>query len=128
MLHSIVIPVYNEAQGIQELFRRVSQVANLLPDSCEIILVNDGSTDGTAELLNAIHRQDPRFKVLHLSRNFGHQIAISAGIHWAKGNTVTVMDADLQDPPEVIPRFLEKWRQGYEVVYGVRTQRNGETF
>jgi glycosyltransferase involved in cell wall biosynthesis len=96
-------------------------------DRCEIILVNDGSKDGTAEQLDALHQRDSRFKVLHFSRNFGHQVAITAGTEYARGETVTVLDADLQDPPELISEFIRKWREGHEVVYGVRRTRAGET-
>jgi len=130
--HSVVIPVFNERDGIEPLFLRVVAVANQIEKefadtSCEIILVNDGSKDGSTERLDALPARDKRFKVLHLSRNFGHQIAITAGIEWASGNTVTVMDADLQDPPEVILDFLRKWNEGFEVVYAVRRKREGET-
>ncbi len=125
--HSIVIPVYNEEAGLEALFTRMTRIINDLGEPCEVILVNDGSKDKTASLLDEIHRRDPRFKVIHFSRNFGHQVAISAGTEWAKGDTVTVMDADLQDPPEVIHDFIAKWKEGYEVVYGVRAKRPGES-
>lgn len=131
-LHSIVIPVFNEEEGIPTLFERMKTVATSIETQfkckTEIILVNDGSRDRSAEFLNNISVKDPRFKVLHFSRNFGHQIAISAGIDWASGDTVTVMDADLQDPPEVILEFISKWNQGFDVVFGVRNKREGETF
>lgn len=127
-LHSIVIPVYNERYGIQVLYERMSAVADqMAPLRCEIILVNDGSSDGSAEELERICALDSRFKVLHFSRNFGHQIAITAGMEWSSGRTITVMDADLQDPPELIFEMLERWRHGYEVVYAVRRTRHGET-
>lgn len=132
-LHSLVIPVFNEAQGLEKLFERLCCVlkgaeARLSGASFEVILVNDGSRDGSAEILDALHRKDSRFKALHLSRNFGHQVAITAGIAHASGDTVTVMDADLQDPPEVVMSFIEKWSDGFEVVYGVRKRRDGETW
>lgn len=131
MLHSIVIPIYNEAQGLDALYARMASVMSLIEkkwnDSVEVILVNDGSRDGSTEKLNVIQLKDPRVKVLHLSRNFGHQVAITAGMEWASGATVSVMDADLQDPPEVLLEFIEKWKQGFEVVYGVRARREGET-
>ncbi|HRK03022.1 MAG TPA: glycosyltransferase family 2 protein, partial [Oligoflexia bacterium] len=129
--HSIVIPVFNERDGLEELFLRMKEVADQIVDSssddAEIILVNDGSKDGSLEKLDEIATRDNRFKVLHLSRNFGHQVAITAGLEWASGDTVTVMDADLQDPPEVILEFIQKWREGFEVVYAVRRSRAGET-
>lgn len=127
-LHSLVIPVYNEAPGLEALFERVKALLDRISEPVEVILVNDGSKDGSAQKLDTFHQRDSRFKVLHFSRNFGHQVAITAGIEWAQGDTVTVMDADLQDPPEVILQFIEKWREGYEVIYAVRRKRPGETF
>lgn len=127
MLHSIVIPVYNEAVLLDVLFQRMLLVINRLEGNWEVILVNDGSVDHSAELLEQIHERDPRFKVLHLSRNFGHQAAVLAGLRWASGATVTTIDADLQDPPEVIAQLFEKWKQGFEVVYAVRKKRDGES-
>lgn len=131
MLHSIVIPVYNEAAGLDALYERMRKVADEITRrfgaDVEVILVNDGSRDGSTEKMDSLNGLDPRFKALHLSRNFGHQIAITAGMEWAKGDTVTVMDADLQDPPEVILEFLVKWKEGFEVAYGVRRKREGET-
>ena len=131
MLHSLVIPVFNEGEGIDALYGEVARVADLVQasgDALEVILVNDGSRDNSGDRLNALAARDSRFKVLHFSRNFGHQIAITAGLEWASGATVSVMDADLQDPPEVILDFIAKWREGYEVVFAVRRHREGETF
>lgn len=130
-LHSLVIPVYNEREGLTPLFERVKGVVEKIQSdgqsTAEVILVNDGSSDGSTEGLDALCARDKRFKALHLSRNFGHQVAITAGLEWARGGTVTVMDADLQDPPEVILEFIDKWKQGFEVVYAVRRSREGET-
>ncbi len=129
-LHSLVIPVFNERAGIPALFERVRMVADALAADAvtlEVILVNDGSSDGSTEVLDALPARDRRFKILHLSRNFGHQVAITAGLEWAKGETVTVMDADLQDPPELVRELIKKWREGFEVVYAVRRSREGET-
>jgi glycosyltransferase involved in cell wall biosynthesis len=128
IVHSIVIPVYNEAQGLGALFNRMKKVVDGLDSPCEVILVNDGSKDGSSDLLDQLNAKDKRFKVLHLSRNFGHQIAITAGIEWASGRTVTVMDADLQDPPELIYEFIKQWKDGFEVVYAQRRARVGESF
>ena len=129
VLHSIVIPIYNEAGGLETLYERLrTLVARLEPDSAEIILVNDGSHDGSYAILESIAARDSRFKVLDLSRNFGHQAAITAGIEWTRGDTVTVMDADLQDPPEVIVEMIARWREGFEVVFAVRRTREGETW
>ncbi len=129
--HSIVIPVYNEAAGIEPLFTRLRAVANRVTQAgrsdVEVIFVDDGSRDDSPEALDRLNALDARFKTLHFSRNFGHQVAISAGMEWATGDTVTVMDADLQDPPELILEFLAKWREGFEVVYAVRRRREGET-
>jgi glycosyltransferase involved in cell wall biosynthesis len=121
--YSIVIPVYNEEETVPELVRRVRAVIGTLDAPADVILVDDGSRDGTMELLRNAHREDARFKVVSFSRNFGHQTAISAGIDHARGDAVILMDGDLQDPPEVIPDFVAKWKEGYDVVYAVRTKR-----
>lgn len=130
-LHSLVIPIFNEREGIPQLFERVRAVIDSLEKkhSCsfEVLLVNDGSRDGSEAALDGLAQQDPRFKIVHLSRNFGHQVAITAGMEWARGVSVTVMDADLQDPPEVIGELLAKWMDGFEVVYAVRRSREGES-
>lgn len=123
MSYSIVIPVYNEEETVPELVRRVRAVIGTLDAPADVILVDDGSRDGTMELLRNAHREDARFKVVSFSRNFGHQTAISAGIDHARGDAVILMDGDLQDPPEVIPDFVAKWKEGYDVVYAVRTKR-----
>lgn len=127
-LHSIVIPVFNEVKGLNALVERLQRVIESIGDPCEVILVNDGSRDGSGALLEEIHKRDERFKIVHFSRNFGHQVAISAGTQFASGHTVTVMDSDLQDPPELILKFLERWKEGYEIVYSVRRKRVGETY
>jgi dolichol-phosphate mannosyltransferase len=128
VLHSLVIPVYNEFEGIPSLHERLTKlIDSFAPDHAEVIFVNDGSKDGSDKALDAVAAKDPRFKVIHFSRNFGHQLAITAGIEWASGQTVTVMDADLQDPPELVRELIAKWREGFEVVYAVRRKRDGET-
>jgi polyisoprenyl-phosphate glycosyltransferase len=124
---SVVVPIWNETEVIPELYRRVLQIMDSTGASWELVCINDGSTDNSLELLLELHRQDPRVKVIDFSRNFGHQIAITAGADFADGDAVIVMDADLQDPPDVILRMIEKWRAGYEVVYAVRSKRKGET-
>lgn len=124
---SLVIPIWNEELVIPELYRRVLAIMQSIGESWEMICVNDGSSDRSLELLLALRDQDPRVKVLEFSRNFGHQIAITAGTDFAEGDAVIVMDADLQDPPEVVQRMVQKWREGYEVVYAIRTTRQGET-
>jgi dolichol-phosphate mannosyltransferase len=124
---SIVVPIWNEEEVIPELYRRVTAMMDSTGESWELICVNDGSRDRSLQLLLDLHAHDPRVKVLEFSRNFGHQIAISAGADFAQGDAVIVMDADLQDPPEVVQRMIDHWRQGYEVVYAVRATRHGET-
>ena len=125
--YSIVIPVYNEEQSFPDLIKRLREVMDRLDGPVEVVLVDDGSQDASYQLMVAANREDPRFTVLQLSRNFGHQIAITAGMDAASGQAVIVMDADLQDPPEVILEMAARWQEGYEVVYAVREQREGET-
>jgi len=125
---SVVSPAFNEEAVISRFYERVTEVLTASGLSYEIILVDDGSRDRTFELMREAHHKDPqKVKALRLARNFGHQLAITAGMRQAKGRAVVVMDCDLQDPPEVIAQFIEKWREGFEIVYGVRTERKGET-
>jgi glycosyltransferase involved in cell wall biosynthesis len=128
MLLSVVAPVFNEEAIVQEFYRRVSAVLNGIGEPWELILVNDGSQDRSPELMREIHACDERVKVVSFARNFGHQVAITAGMDYARGDAVVVLDADLQDPPEVIPDLLAQWRAGYRVVYAVRAERKGETW
>jgi glycosyltransferase involved in cell wall biosynthesis len=126
-LISIVVPVYNESEVIGTFYERASRVfAAIEGFDYELIFVNDGSSDGSYERLSRFAAADPRVRVLKFSRNFGHQIAITAGIDYAHGDCVVVIDADLQDPPEVINAMIEQWREGFDVVYGVRAEREGE--
>ena len=125
---SIVSPVYNEEAVLAELHRRVSLVMDELGEPWELVLVNDGSHDRSAEVIDELHRKDPRVKGISFSRNFGFQIAVTAGLNHAQGEAIILTDADLQDPPEVYPEMIAKWREGYEVVYGVRASREGETW
>ena len=120
---SIVIPAYNEEDGIAEVYRRIVQSAATWTHDFEILVVDDGSRDRTLAICEEIGCADPRMKVLSLSRNFGHQAAVSAGLMHARGSIVAVMDADLQDPPEELFRFFEKIREGWDVVYAIRTKR-----
>jgi polyisoprenyl-phosphate glycosyltransferase len=120
---SIVIPVYNEEENIPELYHRITTAAAQWDDEYEVVLVDDGSLDLSLQQLTMIHQRDPRWKVLSFSRNFGHQAAVSAGLFYCHGDVVAIMDADLQDPPEELLQFLEKWREGYHVVYAIRTKR-----
>jgi glycosyltransferase involved in cell wall biosynthesis len=121
--YSIVIPIHNEQETLHELQRRLVEVILLLDGEAEVLLVDDGSTDLSFPLMLELHRLDPRFKVIQLARNFGHQLAITAGIDFATGDAVIVMDGDLQHPPELLPELADRWRDGYEVVYGVMTKR-----
>jgi glycosyltransferase involved in cell wall biosynthesis len=121
--YSLVIPVYNEESTIPVLYRRISRVMDGLDDTSELILINDGSRDRTLELLRELHDRDDRVVYLSLARNFGHQIAVTAGLNYVQGKVIIVLDADLQDPPELIPNLIALWRQGYHVVYAQRTRR-----
>lgn len=124
---SIVVPAYNELEVLPEFHQRVSGVARNMEMDYEIIYVNDGSTDTTLELLGKIRASDSHVAILDLSRNFGKEIALSAGLDHARGDAVIVIDADLQDPPELIPMLVKTWREGYDVVYATRSTREGET-
>ncbi len=125
--YSIVIPVYNEEETFPDLVKRLHEVLDLLDGPAEVVLVDDGSKDSSYQLMLQANQADPRFKVLQLSRNFGHQVAITAGMDAATGQAVIIMDADLQDPPQVILEMAAKWQEGYEVVNAVRQHREGET-
>ncbi len=125
---SVVIPIYNEAEGINELHRRLTMAVKPLVDSYELIFVNDGSQDKSFQKLKAIARVDETVKYIGFSRNFGHQIAVTAGLNHATGDAVVIIDGDLQDPPEAIADLYQKYQEGYKVVYAKRRQRKGETF
>ena len=125
---SVVIPVFNEEETIPELDRRLRAFLGELGETWEVVFVDDGSRDGSAKMLEALAEKEPRYKLISFGRNFGHQIAITAGMDRAEGEAVVVMDADLQDPPEVVREMLARWRQGYDVVYAVRRRRLGETW
>jgi len=125
---SVVVPVYNEELVVNETYKRLKATMDKTGKTYEIIFVNDGSRDETARLVKDICDKDHNVKFIDFSRNFGHQLAITAGMDYASGDAIVVIDADLQDPPEVIPKMLEKWEEGYDVVYGKRIKRHGETF
>ncbi|MBC8080173.1 MAG: glycosyltransferase family 2 protein, partial [Gorillibacterium sp.] len=126
--YSIVVPVYNEEEVITETYKRLSEVMQQQPESYELVFVNDGSKDRTADIIRGLSKQDRTVRLIDFSRNFGHQVAISAGMDYAAGDAIVVIDADLQDPPEVILEMIIKWKQGYDVVYGKRLKRKGETY
>lgn len=127
-IYSVVVPVYNEEEVIRESYKRLKNVMDSIDAPYEIIFVNDGSRDKTVFIALEICNNDPHIKLLDFSRNFGHQTAITAGMDFSEGDAIIVIDADLQDPPEVIPEMIEKWKNGFEVVYGKRIQRKGETW
>ena len=124
--YSFVIPVMNEEQVLGEMHRRLAAVADGLDGESEFVLVDDGSTDASRDRMVELREQDPRVKVVSLSRNFGHQLAISAGLDFAGGRAIVTMDADLQDPPELVPEMVARWREGFDVVHAVRPVRAGE--
>ena len=125
---SIVAPIYNELDNLAELTRRVQEVMSTLRETWELVLVDDGSTDGSTDRIHELAKQDEHIQPVIFARNFGHQVAITAGWDYARGDAVIIIDADLQDPPEIIPDLIAKWREGYEVVYAVRTEREGESW
>ncbi|MQS75587.1 glycosyltransferase family 2 protein [Companilactobacillus halodurans] len=127
-LISIVLPVFNEEPGIQATIDTLLNYIEQQEEDYELIFVDDGSTDKSVQIINKALEQHSNIKLIEFSRNFGHQLAITAGLQYTKGDAAVVMDADLQDPPEVIPQMIEKWHEGYEIVYGKRIQRDGETF
>src|SRR5262249_16249523 len=126
---SVIAPIFNEAGNIAELYRRTQAVMDGLGEPWELILVNDGSRDDSQQIMESLYNQDTaHIRVIRFARNFGHQIAVTAGMDYAQGQAVILIDADLQDPPELIPELLGKWREGYEVVYAIRAKREGESW
>ena len=124
---SVVVPAYNEGEGLREFQRRVAAVFDTLDLDCSVLYVDDGSRDDTWQVMESLRAADPRVATLKLSRNFGKELALTAGLDHVDADAVVVIDADLQDPPELIPQFVEKWREGFDVVYGTRASRAGET-
>jgi dolichol-phosphate mannosyltransferase len=127
-VYSIIAPVYNEICCLDVLYQRLSEVMNQADGEWELILVDDGSTDGSTDKISELGRLDKRVRPVIFARNFGHQIAVTAGLDYSRGDAVIIIDADLQDPPEVILELIQKWREGFEVVYAQRSEREGETF
>jgi polyisoprenyl-phosphate glycosyltransferase len=125
-VYSIVTSIFNESKTLPELYRRVSDTMETTGDEWELILVDDGSVDGSVDLIRKLARQDPRVRPVIFARNFGHQIGITAGLDYSRGQAIIIMDSDLQDPPEVILDLIAKWREGYEIVFAVRAEREGE--
>lgn len=128
IVYSVIIPLYNEELVINESYKRLKEVMDSVKENYEIMFVNDGSRDTTRDKVEKICEKDEKVKLINFSRNFGHQCAITAGMDLAAGDAIVVIDADLQDPPEVILEMIEKWKEGYEVVYAKRIKRQGESF
>ena len=126
--YSIIAPIYNETDSIPELYRRIRDVMDQTGETWELVMVDDGSQDGSTDLIRNLSREDVRVRPVIFARNFGHQIAVTAGLDYSRGDAVVIIDADLQDPPEVILDMIEQWQAGYEVVYAVRAEREGETW
>lgn len=125
---TIIAPIFNELENLPILYERISEVMQKSESDWELLLIDDGSTDGSTDFIRELSKKDQRVKPVIFARNFGHQIAVTAGLDYSKGDAVVIIDSDLQDPPEVILDLLDKWREGYEVVYAVRAEREGETF
>ena len=126
--YSIIAPIYNEYDNLPELYRRVKEVMDSTGETWELILVDDGSSDNSTTRIRELAAKDPTVRPIIFARNFGHQIAVTAGLDYSRGEAVVIIDADLQDPPEVILELAKKWKEGYEVVYAVRAERQGESW
>jgi polyisoprenyl-phosphate glycosyltransferase len=126
--YSLVIPIYNEQENIPEMYRRLMEVMKNLDGDTEVILIDDGSRDLSLKMMRELNQQDSRIHYISLARNFGHQIAVTAGLNFVQGDAIIVMDADLQDPPELILEMIEKWREGYHIVYAQRISRQKESW
>jgi len=126
--YTVIAPIYNEIENIPHLYARVCEVMDQTGEAWELVLVDDGSKDGSTEALRELGKKDDRVRPVIFARNFGHQIAVSAGMDYARGDAIAIIDADLQDPPEVILELIEKWKEGYDVVYAVRSEREGESW
>ena len=126
--YSIIVPIFNEKDSLPELQRRVKEVMDSMNEPWELILVDDGSMDGSTDIIRNLAQKDKNIRPIIFARNFGHQVAITAGWDYARGDAVIIIDADLQDPPELILEMAKKWKEGYEVVYAVRTEREGESW
>lgn len=126
--YSIIAPIFNEKDNLAELHRRITEVMDSTGEPWELILVDDGSSDGSSDIIRTLAKTDSRIRPVIFARNFGHQVAVTAGLDYSRGQAVVIIDADLQDPPELILEMAKKWREGYEVVYAVRAEREGESW
>lgn len=126
--YSFIVPIYNEAENILEMYRRISQVMSQMDGKVELCFVNDGSRDLSLKIISELHQKDSRVVYLSLARNFGHQIAVTAGLNFVRGDVTVILDADLQDPPELITEMVELWKQGYHIVYAQRIKRSQESW
>jgi dolichol-phosphate mannosyltransferase len=126
--YSIIAPIYNEKENLPELHHRVTEVLNSTGEPWELILVDDGSTDGSTDIIRELAKQDQQIRPVIFARNFGHQVAVTAGLDYSRGDAVIIIDADLQDPPEIILEMAKKWKEGNEVVFAVRAEREGESW
>jgi polyisoprenyl-phosphate glycosyltransferase len=125
---SIIAPIYNEKQCLYELYKRVTEVMDSTQETWELVMIDDGSQDGSTDIIHELAAKDKRIRPIIFARNFGHQTAVTAGLDYCRGRAAVIIDADLQDPPEVILELVKKWREGYQVVYAVRAEREGETW
>ena len=128
IIYSIIAPIFNELENLPVLYQRICEVMDQTNENWELLLIDDGSTDGSTGIIRDLAMKDEKIRPVIFARNFGHQIAVTAGLDYSRGKAVTIIDSDLQDPPEVILELIEKWKQGYEVVYAVRSEREGETW
>jgi len=125
---SIIAPVYNEKDCLGTLVQRVGEVMDTTGEPWELVIVDDGSQDGSTDIIRRLAKEDKRVRAVIFARNFGHQVAVTAGMDYSRGDAVIIIDADLQDPPEVMLEMIQRWKEGYQVVYGVRSEREGETW
>lgn len=128
IIYSIIAPIFNELENLPVLYQRICEVMDQTNENWELLLIDDGSTDGSTGIIRDLAMKDEKIRPVIFARNFGHQIAVTAGLDYSRGKAITIIDSDLQDPPEVILELIEKWKQGYEVVYAVRSEREGETW
>lgn len=126
--YSVIAPIFNEKENLPELYRRVKEVMDQTREPWELILVDDGSSDESSDMIRALAKEDKRVRPVIFARNFGHQVAVTAGLDYSRGEAVVIIDSDLQDPPELILDMAKKWREGYEVVFAVRAEREGESW